>query len=299
MGRVLVLGNAGLDISLAVPRLPERGETLLGDGVGRAPGGKGLNQAVTAARAGVDTRFLAPIGRDAQAAEIGATLATETSLVFEQALSDQVTDFSLLMVMPDSENSIVSAGPCATSFSAAEAEAFAAKAGPGDVLVLQGNLSQAATLAALRAGFARGATTLFNPAPLWWDVQPLLPFCSMVVANRGEAEAISGSAEPGAAAALIRQSGVAAVIVTLGASGCLLSEKDRVTRFDATPVEAVDTTGCGDTFCGVLAAALAIGRPIGEAIDLAQKAAAITATRAGAFAALPSAEELGEIFRET
>ncbi len=170
MARVLVLGNAGLDISLAVPRLPERGETLLGDGVSHAPGGKGLNQAVTAARTGILTRFHAPVGRDAQAEEIRSALSVEASLEFDPAPLDHPSDFSLLMVMPDGENSIVSGGPCATSFSASAATDFAVTAEAGDVVVLQGNLTQEATLAALKAASDRGVTTLLNPAPLWWEV---------------------------------------------------------------------------------------------------------------------------------
>jgi ribokinase len=296
MGRVLVLGNAGLDISLTVPRLPERGETLLGDNVSHAPGGKGLNQAVTAARTGVSTRFHAPIGRDAQAEEIRSAISAEASLQFDPAPLDQPSDFSLLMVMPDGENSIVSAGSCAMSFPASAAADFATAAEVGDVLVVQGNLTQEATLAALQAASDRGATTLLNPAPLWWEVKPLLPFSTIVVANRGEAEAITGTADPAKAAALLRQQGVSIAVITLGAEGCLVQQGAAVAHHSATPVDVKDTTGCGDTFCGVLAAALAMGRMIDDAIDFAQAAAAITATRAGAFAALPSARELLDIF---
>jgi len=296
MARVLVLGNAGLDISLAVPRLPERGETLLGDSVSRAPGGKGLNQAVTAARTGILTRFHAPVGRDGQAEEIRLALSVEVSLEFDPAPLDHPSDFSLLMVMPDGENSIVSGGPCATSFSAAAATDFAVTAEAGDVVVLQGNLTQEATLAALKAASDRGATTLLNPAPLWWEVGSLLPFSTIVVANRGEAEAITGVADPSNAAAALRQQGVSIAIITLGAEGCLVRQGTTIAHYRAMPVNVKDTTGCGDTFCGVLAAALTIGRTIDNAIDLAQRAAAITATRAGAYAALPSRQELAAIF---
>lgn len=295
MGRVFVLGNAGLDISLAVPRLPERGETLLGGGISRAPGGKGLNQAVTAARAGASTRFHAPVGQDAQAEEIRLAMSRE-GLEFEPAPVDQPSDFSLLMVMPDGENSVVSGGPCAMSFSPAAAADFASTAGVGDVVVLQGNLTQDATLAALKAAFDRGATTLFNPAPLWWEAGPLLPFVTIVVANRGESEAITGVADPAKAAALLRHQGVSIALVTLGGDGCLMQQGAVVSHHGATPVDVKDTTGCGDTFCGVLAAALAMGRTIDDAIDLAQRAAAITAMRAGAYAALPSRQELAAIF---
>ena len=123
MARVLVLGNAGLDISLAVPRLPERGETLLGDGVQSRAGRQGTQSSRDRRYERVFcTQFHAPVGRDAQAEEIRSALSVEASLEFDPAALDHPSDFSLLMVMPDGENSIVSGGPCATSFSAADSD---------------------------------------------------------------------------------------------------------------------------------------------------------------------------------
>jgi ribokinase len=89
---------------------------------------------------------------------------------------------------------------------------------------------------------------------------------------------------------------VSIAIITLGAEGCLVRQGTTIAHYRARPVDVKDTTGCGDTFCGVLAAALTIGRTIDNAIDLAQRAAAITATRAGAYTALPSRQELAAIF---
>ena len=107
--------------------------------------------------------------------------------------------------------------------------------------------------------------------------------CSLVIANRVEAESLGGSIHAAGAA-----------IVTLGADGCLLIERGSG-AFPAETVAAIDTTGCGDAFCGVMAAALARGLAIDQAIGAAQKAAALTATRPGAFQALPSREELDVI----
>jgi ribokinase len=295
MGRVLVLGNAGLDISLNVGRLPERGETLLGESVGRAPGGKGLNQAVAAARGGATVLFQAAIGTDAQGDEVAAALLIEQSLTFDPHRLAYPTDFSLLMVLPDGENSVVSAGSCAAAFSPEAAVNFAGKADHGDVLVLQGNLTADATRAALVAASRRGAIRVLNAAPLWWDVKPLLPLCDVIVVNRGEAEAITGVRDPVAAAADLRALGASVAVITLGADGCVVHDGARLDICRASPVEALDTTGCGDTFCGVFAAMLAEGRPVDVAVAVAQRAAAVTATRVGAFAAIPSRAELSAI----
>jgi ribokinase len=151
-------------------------------------------------------------------------------------------------------------------------------------------LSREATAAALAA--AQGARTLLNPAPLWWDPAPLLPLCRIVVANRGEAEMLSGEANPARAAAWLRAAGVGLAIVTLGAEGCLAMDDAGLRRWPAQPVDVVDTTGCGDTVCGVLAAGLAAGMSLDATIPWAQRAAAKTASRPGAFASLPTADEL-------
>jgi ribokinase len=295
VAKVLVLGNAGLDISLQMPRLPERGETLLGDGAMRAPGGKGLNQAVVAARAGADTRFAAPIGNDGMGEEIVRILCAEQNLVFEPQRLEGSSDFSLLMVLPDGENSIVTAGACAAAFSPEDAARFAAKAEAGDLFLAQGNLAQETTLAGFKAARDRGAFTVFNPAPIWWDAGPLLAHCDILVVNRGEAEAISGLDYPAAAAARLHERGAKTTIITLGGDGCLVHSNGTARHHEAVAVEVRDTTGCGDTFCGALCAALSLGRSLEEAIAHAQSAASVTATRPGAFRALPSPAELSAL----
>ncbi|WP_187277003.1 PfkB family carbohydrate kinase [Phyllobacterium endophyticum] len=296
MGQVRVLGNAGLDFTLQVSRLPERGETLLGHGIGRAPGGKGLNQAVAAARARAAVIFHSAIGKDAQGEEITAALRAEGLAGLLLHHMPNPSDFSLLMVLPDGENSIVTSGSCAAALSVDQAEVFARECQADDVVILQGNLTQASTLAALAAATASSALTIFNPAPLWWEVGPLLPMCDIVIANRGEAEAMTGLSQPAEAAAALCRIGASTAIVTLGAGGCLSSDCNGTIReYPAPKVHAIDTTGCGDTFCGLFAAGLAMSLGQDDAINLAQSAAALTAQRRGAFTALPSRQELADL----
>jgi ribokinase len=296
MGRVFVIGNAGVDLRLLLPRLPRRGETLLGTQAARAPGGKGLNQAVTATRCGVEVRFCAPLGDDAQGAEIAGLIATEGIATLVLPRVPLPTDFSLLMVFPDGENSIVSAGPCAKALTPDVAERFLGEAQPGDVVLLQGNLSQETTAAALAAGRRLGARTILNTAPVSWDAKALLHDCTLVIANLEEAQTIAGSNEAAEAVDSLRGLGAETAIITLGAQGCLFSDgTGQQRRFPADRIDAVDTTGCGDVFCGVMAACLARGVAYVTAIGFAQTAAGLAATRAGAFAALPSSAELHHI----
>jgi ribokinase len=199
----------------------------------------------------------------------------------------QPTDFSLLMVLPDGENSIVSTSACSLAMTNREIEPALKDVGADDVVLLQGNLPLDVTEFALVTARRRGARTIFNPAPFWAGAERLTRHCSLVIANRVEAAALGeaiGQAD--------------AAIVTLGADGCVMTDREGRRAFTAEPVSARDTTGCGDVFCGTLAAAVAKGVACDKAITLAQKAAALCAARPGAFAALPTRTELTHLFRE-
>jgi len=225
----------------------------------------------------VPVRFCAPLGNDApQADEVERGLAAEP---FDQLFLPRLahpTDFSLLMVLPGGENCIVSTSACSLALAFADAEPALRDLDAGDVVLLQGNLALDVTGAILATARRAGATTVFNPAPFWPGAERLVAYSSLVIANRLEAKSLGAALD-----------GVAS-IVTLGVEGCLFGGR----TFAAEKVAAVDTTGCGDAFCGTMAAALARGIAIEQAIGLAQKAAALTALRPGAFDALPSREAL-------
>ena len=295
MSRVLVLGNAGVDLALRVPRLPRPGETLMASGLTRAPGGKGLNQAVVAARAGAETWFLAPIGGDPDGRFVADRLAAEAFASLRLVNMPHATDISVILVGADAENSIVTTGPCANALDETMAAEFASAAGPDDVLLLQGNLSQEATVAAACTGAERGALVLLNAAPLRWRIQPVLAHCAAVIANHVETAEITGLPGPQEAATALRAMGPALAVITLGAAGCLRADATGIHMMAATPVQAVDTTGAGDTFCGVLGACLAQGWAVSDSLDAAQQAAAITVRRPGAYAALPRRDELADV----
>ncbi|HTH99831.1 MAG TPA: PfkB family carbohydrate kinase, partial [Acidisoma sp.] len=165
-----------------------------------------------------------------------------------------------------------------------EAASFAGQTGPEDWLLLQGNLSLPATEAALRANSAR---VILNTAPLRWPVAELLASCHLVIANTVEAESVTGLTAKAAAARLLAL-GARAAIVTLGGAGAILAESGTIQRFAPPRAHVVDSTGAGDTLCGMLAAGLARGLPLPRALALGQIAAADCVTRPGAFAALPS-----------
>src|SRR5471032_3342542 len=258
MGHVVVIGNAGLDLGLAVPHLPRPGETLVGTPSPRAPGGKGLNQAAVAARCGARVRFCAPLGNDtSEAAEIERHLSAEGFDALILPRLPYPTDFSLLMVLPNGENSIVSTSACSLALTVEQARPALRDLTTDDVVLVQGNLSLETTSAILAAA----PRSIFNPAPFWLGAEKLVAQASIVIANRIEAAALGPALDR-----------VGTAIVTLGAEGCRLGGRS----FPAERIAAVDTTGCGDTFCGVIAVFLDDTATTERAIGAAQKAAALT-----------------------
>ena len=294
MSRVLVLGNATVDVIQRVERLPLPGETVLALGMERCAGGKGLNQALAAARTGARTTLAAPVGTDRDAAFLAQSIAHEPDLSTKWVTCSATTDLSVIWVARDGENVIVSSADCARSVTPAQASTLCSSLVPGDVLLMQGNLSAAATIAAAQVAAERGATRILNTAPIAWEMQPALGLFGIVVANSGEARVLSkGAGDVGSA---MRGFGVPVTIVTLGSKGALITADGFETKIDAPQVTAVDTTGAGDVFVGTLAGLLANGCVLQEAASVAVAAASLSVTRSKTTPSFPTRDELATLF---
>jgi len=280
MTRLLVLGNAALDLALRLPRLPLPGETLLADGQAGDVGGKGVNQAVAAGRCGVPVRLATALGADAEGQRIRAALAAEGLAVEVLHSVEAPTDRSLVLVGADGQNMIVTTAEQARSVDTEAAEAVCAGLAPGDFLLVQGNLPADATRAALAAARRRGASTIANPSPLWFDWAALLAEVDLVLVN-----------EPEAALLDLRPASV--VVVTRGAAGAVLRDREgREDQVAAPAVPAVDTTGAGDVLAGVLAAGLCLGMAPLQALRWGVAAASLKVGRQGTLRAFPDPAEL-------
>ncbi|WP_129789753.1 ribokinase [Promicromonospora panici] len=301
-GRVVVVGSANVDLVVDVPRHPAGGETILGGDLRRTPGGKGANQAVAAAQAGgADTTFVGALGRDESAGLLLASLdgAGVRTDVVERV--DAPSGTALITVSPDGENTIVVA-PGANSrvrVGPAQADRIAA----ADVVLAQLEIPLDTVLAAARAR-REGALFVLNAAPSRDLPDELWEQLDVLVVNEHEAADLvdgpepSGAATPEALAAALLER-VPVVVVTLGAEGSLVAERDvPPVRVPAARVTAVDTTGAGDTYCGVLAAALARSRELSGAARLAGAAGALAVTRVGAQDAVPDADAVAVLAEE-
>lgn len=292
MSRVIVLGNATIDLILDVDRLPAPGETLLAGGLLRCAGGKGLNQAIAAARAGAGTTLIAPVGDDADAAFLRSVVESEGSgLTPQWQVTDRPTDLSTIWVASSGENAIVSSAACARALTPSQAEELLAGLAPRDLLLLQGNLTAATTFAAMRRGRAVGARVVLNTAPIDWDMREALALADVVIANEPEALALTG-AEGRAAVSALREAGPAVAVLTLGERGALVDEGQGVTTVPAPKVIAIDAAGAGDVMVGVLVAELAALRPMTEAVALAVAAASLSVTRRGTVPSFPTPSEI-------
>jgi ribokinase len=289
---VFVIGNATVDLSYEVPRLPAPGETVLARTRLVDAGGKGLNQAIIARRAGAEVVFSAPLGQDVQADVILERLAREGLAGEHLRRVPAPTDESLIFVEPGGENAIVSTAAAAHSLDEQAVAPVLARLGRDDLLLMQGNLTRAITAFCLTTARRAGARTMLNPAPVAFDHAGLWPAVDLAVVNEVESRLLTGLADPAAAAKALRQMGVGAVFTTQGPEGARLLDDDGERSVAAPHVEVVDTTGAGDVFCGVLAAALEARLGRAAALRRAVAAASLSVTRRGTASAFPSRDEL-------
>jgi ribokinase len=295
--RAHVIGNVAVDETISVSTMPEAGASILGREETRDLGGKGANQAVVMGRTGLPTTLVAAVGEDFRAQTIRNQLAPEPIETKLIALAGRSSDFSIIFTTPDGENAIVTTTDSAGSLTSQDAIAALEGASAGDLMVLQGNLSEATTLGLLQEARSRGLVTAFNPSPLRPYFSNFWPLVDIAFLNRGEAESLTGSSD-GAATERLLQSGVRHVVLTLGGDGALLAGRDAtIATIPAVATKAIDTTGAGDTFMAVALASAALrGVELDtRAISHAASASALTVSRRGTRSAFPSSEEMRSI----
>jgi ribokinase len=279
-------------------RLPRPGETVIGGEFSAAPGGKGANQAVAAARAGGEVTLVARVGSDALGDQAVAGYVADGIDVGHVVRDPQLpTGVALILIDERGENSIAVASGANAALSAADVHAARNAFESGAVVLAQLETSLEALRAALDEADRCGARLVLNPAPAQPLANDLLKRVAILTPNESEAELLSGVAIRGTddarpAAAALRERGVGTVLVTLGRRGVYALGDDIDELFPAFDVEAIDTTAAGDVFNGALAVAIAEGRPLREAIRFASAGGAISVTRMGA---QPSAPRRGEI----
>lgn len=275
-----VVGSINLDLVASGAPLPGPGETVTGAQFAQHPGGKGANQALAARRLGADVHMIGCVGDDALADAAMALLRKDgvdvSGVMSEIGVS---TGVALIAVSPDGENQITVASGANDRVSASDVAGLPVC----DMVLTQLEVPVPAVEAAARFVRETGGRFAINLAPAKPVPAELLEAADLLIVNEIEA-AFYGDA---------LHAGGGMVVVTLGGDGAVLFEAgEEVARASAFPVEVVDTTGAGDTFCGAIAVALADGRTPAEALKFASASAALAVTKPGAQPSLPNRREV-------
>lgn len=318
MARVLVLGSSNTDLCVRLPKLPSRGETVLGGPFWSGPGGKGANQAVAARRAGAEVVFLTAVGDDAYGRAALAHYRDEgIDASYARVVTGVASGVALIFVGDGGENVIGVAPGANAQLSPDDIGALPESVfDRSGVLLASLEVPWETVAAAFRRARRVGMPTILNPAPMNAALlEPvrtgaaafperqggLLRDVDVLTPNQSEALELAGLTEAteatcAAAAGDFRQRfGIRHVAVTRGADGCVVASDSGSTRVAPHGVEAVDTVGAGDAFNGALAVALAERRPFLEAVRWACAAGALAVTKPGAQAASPYRAEIDRL----
>lgn len=327
--RIAVIGSFNTDLMVRAPRLPVPGETVLGTTFHMGAGGKGANQAVAAARLGAAVEMVACLGDDEFGRLALTTLSGEGVDVDHVTLLEGVATGVALIMVDDvhGENMIVVAPGANERVSAEHVNVARDVLASSDVLLMQLEIPLETVEHAARVGRECGARVILNPAPGRPLSRELLAMVDVLTPNETEARIIAGLDGPDwpgakdkpdesgvasaaeaakaakvtmaaeAAEALLAQ-GCNAAVITLGSSGVLVADAAGCRRIPPYMVDAVDTTGAGDAFSGALAVALAEGMSLDDACRFANAAAAISVTRVGTAAAMPTRSEVDKFIAQ-
>ena len=298
MGRVFVAGSINMDVVATADRHPRIGETVAGNAVLYFPGGKGANQAVAAVKLGAPTTLIGRLGKDAFGDQLKAFLAAQgIDLSFLQETAEADTGTAIITTA-NADNTIVVIPGANAHVTAADVEAPALAR--GDIAVSQFEIPLAAISAFFERARAAGATTILNPAPAIEAKRELLDLVDILILNESELGFLSKTelddtddhARFIEATRSLQTNADKIICVTMGKRGLLALVNDEPLIIPGRSVRAVDTTGAGDCFVGAVAAQLARGNPIRDALDYASSAASICVQRMGAAPSMPTVAEV-------
>jgi ribokinase len=289
---VVVVGSINVDLVVTADRLPQPGESVLGGRFAEHHGGKGANQAVAAARAGAQVTFIGAIGDDRRGEAALASLSAEGIDVSRvRVVAGEPTGIALIAVGPRGENQIVVAPGANASVEPSDVHQLPLQR--GDCLLANLEVPMPAVVAALQAAHEAGAMTVLNPAPAHALPGEVLALGPILTPNEHELVVAIGNDDAAAALNELAARTAGPIIVTQGPAGALLARGERRDRFAGfLAPQVADTTGAGDAFCGALAAWLADGKPLEEAIVAANAAGALSVGAPGARDGMPTGPEL-------
>jgi ribokinase len=302
---VVVLGSINLDLVVEVPRLPTKGETIVGNRFFSAAGGKAANQAVAIAKLGVPVSLVGQIGEDS----FGQTLikSLQTAGVNTSGITVNPSSYSgiaSIIVDEQGANTIACAAGANNLVREPELEQFKILLPEAKIVLLELGIPIATVLNAARMAKSHDCFLILDPAPVISNFpEELYSLVDLITPNEVEASQLVGFTVDGVttarqAASFLHQLGVANVVITLGSQGALYSNATESFWLKPIPVSVVDTVAAGDAFNGALAAGLASGKSLSEALHWGSVGGALAVTKNGAQSSLPTKDSFHQMLNQ-
>ena len=300
---VVALGGINMDLVAVASRLPEAGETVVGSRFLTYPGGKGANQAVAAARMGAETAMVGRVGDDIFGPQLIDSLAAAGVDVSGVAVEPGANSgIAVITIDASSQNRIIQILGANDTCGQAEADRVRRALKGNAALLLQLEVSIELSLEMAHEAAAMGNIVVLDPGPVRPLPEAFFACCHVITPNETEAEALVGfpvvdRASAARAAGALLGRGVPVAIIKLGAQGAYYATAEGGEYVPPIPVAAVDSVAAGDAFNGALAASLAAGVDLGQAVRIASAAGALAVTRFGAQGSMPLKEEVEALLR--
>ena len=301
--KITVIGSFAVGLTLRADRFPVKGETLIGRDFDQGPGGKGSNQAVQVARMGGDVEYVGLIGEDSFG-DIAVKLYAEEKVgtTYLMRTSERNTGLGFIVLNAEGDNFIILDPGANALFSPAHVDKAISRINESRVVVTQLEIPVATATYGMKVGKQAGAITILNPAPAAPVPPDAFADIDIVTPNHTELRILLGRQpdDPTDSKDLCNEmlnDGVKTIVLTQGEQGALIVTKDGTLSVPAKMVDVVDTTGAGDAFSGRLAATLAEGQSLEEAVRYAVAAGGLACTQLGVIPALPNRRDVETLLR--
>jgi len=296
-GNITVIGSLNMDLVITTPQVPVMGETILGSDFMTAPGGKGANQAVAAARLGGNVSMIGCVGNDMYGMELMQNLLVNNVRVDHVKVEDATSTGVAIIIIQEGDNCIIvnqAANSLLTPDMINHSEELIKNS---NLIVVQLEIPMETVVRALSIAKRHGVKVLLNPAPARKLSDEFLAMVDILTPNETECEIITGITincieDAKNAVEFLNQKGVPQVVVTMGGKGVVYNSSKGIQHKPAPVVQVVDTTAAGDSFSGAIALALSQGKYIDEAVDFANIVGPLTVMKKGAQTSLPTIKDV-------
>lgn len=302
--KVVVLGNINQDFVVRAERMPRPGETVLGGEVKFVAGGKGANQAVTAARLGAEVTLIGRVGQDAFGPILLENLRREgVETRYVSSDDDVASGMAFIALSPDGQNSILSAGGANLQCLPRYVQDAALVIRHADIALVQFAVPLESVELFVTLAADSDVPVLMDPTPAMSKMPQNWNRVTVLTPNETEAEYVVGHAVPDTAAAAqaareIHEKGVKIALVKRGAEGCVVCTAEGTRLVPGFKVEVADTTGAGDAFAAGVGVALAEGLAVDQAVAFGNACGALACTKFGAQPSLPQRKEVERFLRD-